>query len=564
MILHGMINNFNETIINDLPSDILKQLKNLKKERYTDNNSNLLGLIWDETEFVCNKFIDTDLLNIEIDKSELLKDIKFHIIFNVYISILNKNKKPLSLRQCFSKNYDYTDDDTDFDYKYYNFDKKWVKSIKSIFSPDYNDWVGDSDFYSYFYKDSFDEYSTFTQRKRINQYAIYADPKLFYTVINSWNSCPYNKKNILGMNFSKLEKFYGELKNVVDLSHSRLSKTINAYYIERIFNISFLKNLSEYIQNKFESELEYRIKYIECYKIIKLLKHSKIIKLKIDKIYKFLKGKYKFINSPFKPDKEALMKSKIIRLTKEKIYKSSNIYVSKTIPYKDDEELDKIILNLLQEKYLDINNPERFPYINSQINASIRLMLSTQLLSIPMIFSRYNYIDIISTAYEKVDEKDIYWADRLKNKFLYLSNYILPLISKTYYYLLYTHFKDIYSTEEEVVNFIKDLLEDYIKNNFDYYNLNTIMINDEDRDIFRNIGSEAFQINVTELIYNYNYYHSPTLDEENILDYMDILNGEDSLKNQVLANRYNNYIYYDNFPFNRLYSNYKIFKNNSL
>lgn len=81
---------------NKLLEGILESLDDLYiSSFYTPDDNNLCFFdgIWDKTKDICEKYIKTDWFqNWGIETNEIFQDIKFHVIFNIYLFIYYRTR----------------------------------------------------------------------------------------------------------------------------------------------------------------------------------------------------------------------------------------------------------------------------------------------------------------------------------------------------------------------------------------------------------------------------------------------------------------------------------------
>jgi|GEM_PF-2214377 len=200
-------------------------------------------------------------------------------------------------------------------------------------------------------------------------------------------------------------------------------------------------------------------------------------------------------------------------------------------------------------------------YHNYKIYAANKLLILSEIASIPMVFSRDKYIDIFDKIYEdKIDEET--WRTKLSCNIYYLNNYLIPLLARQYYLMLFYR----YNNEKDTHSIICNLLENYIKDNSSKYDYNKLLVNENN--IQNDIESQALQVNATNIVYNYcnyrtNFYRDNYCEEDEEYNNYDIFNNMKQFEKEtvdfinLLDTRYNYYTYQDKFPFNKIYLNYK-------
>ncbi|MCD2346861.1 hypothetical protein [Clostridium guangxiense] len=247
--------------------------------------------------------------------------------------------------------------------------------------------------------------------------------------------------------------------------------------------------------------------------------------------------------------------------------KYNNNEVSKE-EYNGSETIVRISKMFYIERFFNVSFLDRLTkFINSKYDNDIkngeeesiarqkqakRLLLLSEIASIPMIFSRNKYIDIFNAQYinTKVDFCISY--DKFLNSLYYLNLYLIPLMTRVYYYLLFTY---TVITQNKSHNFIYNTLTNYINNNFEEYNYEEIASNVLDK--FKDDEySKALQINVTNKIYNFQYSRENIDLNFDIFDTMKNMDSEMSLPSQVqnLWLKVNKYVI--DFPINNEYLMY--------
>lgn len=329
-----------------------------------------------------------------------------------------------------------------------------------------------------------------TRNEANNEILVYVDSFIFATVIENWDECPYNGKYKFGINFKKLYKFYDKLKNIIINTDDEVEKIVRVYILERFFGISLISKLADYM-------LE-----------LKELNDAKY-KDKLEKYKSYNKEYVDIVDNEFKwQEKKRILKNNI------------------------DDKFSYLIGN--------------YGYLSDL------LLILSKIVAIPMVFSRDKYIEKISTSYEKNKtkfNKDL----QLEYNLYYLNYYMIPLLSKVYYFILIQYIRT-YKID------MKSILEKYIKQNFQIYDYKKFCLKDK-KSFEKKIG-EAFQINITEIIYNYNQGRIDFKnDGENIIEIVKKLKNDCS--NLIQNNfKYNFQAYNLGFPQNTIYSIYKNNKDN--
>jgi hypothetical protein len=244
-----------------------------------------------------------------------------------------------------------------------------------------------------------------------------------------------------------------------------------------------------------------------------------------------------------------------------KFYEYFEKYISKS-----NDNIDNIIMVYTIERLFNIS----FIYhlstyiknlngeIDQQLQADILLSLS-EIVSIPMVFNRNKYINSI---FAKKDYGHIInWQVELKCQLYYLNSYIIPLLERVYYYLIFQYAQNnCQNNNKKSYDFIEKHLKQYVEDNNEKYNYREAMIDNKYE--FKNlIGDEPFQINVTEIIYNYKYERGAIEKGKDIIATMQHLK-EDITMSQLFENKYNWNTYESNFPYNLIYSIYNSNKEN--
>ncbi|WP_207649435.1 hypothetical protein [Clostridium kluyveri] len=254
MILEDIYKEFN-----NFPSDIMDEIDKHKFKLKNINNNYFLDEIWKITIDICKKYIEAEWIkNLGIKKSLLTEDIKFHSILNIYLSIINKDLKGWSLDECADDYYTniccsdkYSSKDLDDIIK--NLKMKfpmWFQCNKNC-SNNY------SDFYRCFYEDILEK-----NRKK-DTILIYIYPEIFYTVIDLWRTCPYNPKKLHKINLKQLSSFHEKLHIIITKTNNEFDKIIKSYIIERLFNISYIHTLYEYMIKLYKQEVNELNDYIK-------------------------------------------------------------------------------------------------------------------------------------------------------------------------------------------------------------------------------------------------------------------------------------------------------------
>ncbi len=219
------------------------------------------------------------------------------------------------------------------------------------------------------------------------------------------------------------------------------------------------------------------------------------------------------------------------------------------------------------------------------ISSANKLLVLSELVSIPIVFSRNKYIQSINTLYES-NINDLNWKSKFRCGIYYLNTYLIPLLIRLYYIILFYNFLK----EDDGNICIKNLLEEYIKENSQKYNYKNFYEVDENS-LKKLLTADSLQVNATEIIYSYKYHRDKIKfsmdcknESERILQ-VDMEKGkirekirikkndkkvydifenmkdiEKEIYHQELYNfnyKYDYNFYMNNFPNNILYSNYK-------
>ncbi|AKA67297.1 hypothetical protein [Clostridium scatologenes] len=188
-------------------------------------------------------------------------------------------------------------------------------------------------------------------------------------------------------------------------------------------------------------------------------------------------------------------------------------------------------------------------------NPSGVLMDFSNLVSIPMIFSRNKYINMIFNSYKNQEittstNKEGNHRENLKLVINYLNYWVLSLMQSVFYNLIFLYSK---KNRIDVDYYIESLLVKYIESNRRQYQITDII---GDISNLKNLElPKEIEINITELIYNFQYDRLIIEKGEKIEDFIERLK-ENFLKG-YLDNKYNYYNYNYNFPFNNILSTYK-------
>lgn len=612
MNFYDMFLESNSRIFNDIPSDITIEINKIKKLESDD-----LDKIWNITKIMCKNYIKTDYIEkLGIDVNELLEDIKFHSILNIYIVIKNKDKKDKSLKKLleeyYDKNFEMEDDYETFVNKFY--DK--IEKCKDNFCCDKSN-IYKSDFYSFFYK--------IIENERKASYNFMDFNILYYIIINN-NKCPYNNEYLGGTTFKNIDRFYrsinNNLRNNFD-SNGKLDHIIQDYTIERLFNISFLYSLSGYVNERLNRNIKL-IKYINYFKYVlevKKIIHKKMIYKKI-KYIKDTNIKINDLESIIKDIKDRKIIFNRIELIRDtydikkilaEILGEDNISIIKnfidsiklrdivddlslksikdTMSYEEKNNLedmananiqsmkeilelidikiedieenhikidDTIILNLIAINRIDqglnkLKYMTKVNYNSTYIRSTEakRLSFLAEIVSIPLVFCRSKYIQSIDEYYKKKYDFTLAHSILTRN-LLYLNSVLIPLLSRVYYISLC-----ICKNNNE--NCIRNLLGKYINKNESKYMLNkeSHYINDGTREY-----NNAFEINATQIIYNYRNIRKSVDKNANLKCILDMVDefGKKVINNDFWKSDSKEDCYASSnskFPFNEKYYDYK-------
>lgn len=148
---------------------------------------------------------------------------------------------------------------------------------------------------------------------------------------------------------------------------------------------------------------------------------------------------------------------------------------------------------------------------NIQLNEGQRTLLLSNIVSIPMIFSRRKYINSINKEYEKKydmnGEVDVKKSKKIRLEFIdnlfYLNNFLVPLLIRTYYDVLIMYLKYLCKGKENRLEKFDRLLKRYLEINYEKYCVDPIPDN-----IWSTLSNNleiALQANITKIIYDYDY-----------------------------------------------------------
>ena len=468
MKFYDMISNYGKDILDELPNEIQNELKEIKFGNIGNSTTGILNDIWEVAKDKCKNYINTDWIeNSGIKKDILFEDIKYHSIFTLFLSIINKDSEKKTIVDCIDEYGDLEEEnslgDNDVkkgnspEYALTHFDDKFNEWVEILNDHEYSNGFDDSDLSNYFIKGIQGE-----NAKDNDSLLVDIDPIIFYNVIKFWKECPYNKKYSSGMAFKKLNIFYNKFQDSIEELENnnidKIDKIIQAYTIERLFNISFVYRLANYVSEKNRENIEKDInrnkEEIEKYK---------------EKVEKDIE-KYKEGTEEYK-----------VELDKQGYYED--------VARKSIKSFEKCNFILIPENY--------------EIISADTLLVLSEIVSIPMVFCRNRYIEIINTAYER-SIKDNEWVDNLRSGFSYLNDYMIPLLLRVYYYLIFSYMKSIYRNGD-IDCFIKKLFKEYIKENSLKYSYEELIV-DEKYKAKKHFGNEAFQVNVTKIVYNYKFF----------------------------------------------------------
>lgn len=507
-VFYEMLSKFGFDILSELPEDIQFELEEKKISeligKELDDSTLILNFMWERTKEICENYISAKWIDdLGIDKKVLLDDIKSYCIFSIYLSIINENTEGKTIEQCADKYYTDIDGSNEADIIKKKFRNSFLKWLKLFSNGEYADGFINSDLYFYLLEG--------TQVNEYDEFLISIDPLIFYQIIDTWNKCPYSSDNSNGMPFKKLYRFHRDLKKLINRSENLLDTYTKTFTIERIFHISFLSNLVHYVNNKY------------CKDIDKYNKDAEKFKQKTKDIY--------------------------------------------------GEEYSQMLLKGYEssEKY--------------NIAAANRLLFLSEIVDIPMIFCRNKYIDMVNISYES-NIKDVNWKLKFRCGIYYLNSYLLPILIRLYYLIIFYRF----SGKEDSNKYISQLLKEYIEMNPEEYNYKNL--NNVDEILFKKgLDLEALQVNATKIIYNYEFCRNKfkiNEDDKKVFERVlqldieqknvrykvrerknynksyDILENMRNLENEIYVqeahdfqNIYNIVFYKQNFPKNKLYSNYK-------
>lgn len=155
--------------------------------------------------------------------------------------------------------------------------------------------------------------------------------------------------------------------------------------------------------------------------------------------------------------------------------------------------------------------------------ASQQLIYLMDIISIPLVFKRNEYLKI-ANGNSNIDRKGIF-----------LLNSIIPLMTNVLYKVLNLSCK---KNKKEIYY----LGMDYIDKNQNYYNYEQLWV--KPNELLNSCSNEALEVNITHLVYNYNFKRNPNREEENWFAILDELY------------KYNFDTYTLNFPENTIYNKY--------
>lgn len=404
-----------------LPDNVVKKL--MFYEYQSHNGTCDLDTIWNVVNDVCKDCVDWEYIkNIGLDIFQLLKDIFAYSVITVYSSIVYKEESDMSYRKSLGVILNKTSNELLGELKYGDSLKKWADINDQLLTRRQPHLC---DFYCAW--NSFVKYSNYGYE--INSY----DIKMFFYIIDNWINCPYNTRHIMGITFKKISKFFENITKVIN-SDDFISCCLKYYETERIFNITFIYQLTVFIKEK---------------------------------------------------------------------YSQSDIFEGSI----HNESAARDIYDL------------------------------ASLVSLPLAFSRHNYIEKLYGCY---NNREIV----IKNFTSYICGFVIPLYGNVYEFL-------IISMAQSDVNTIKKVLEKFIIDNKQYFNYDKVKESiNKIKDI--DLSSEV-QINITELIYNFSFDGRERNDGN-----IEKIN-ENSVKSFSEV-KYNYQNYYLNFPYNNIYNTYNINK----
>lgn len=364
--------------INYIPDELKMKINNIDMGfLYISKDTNILNNIWRIAYDLCKDNISMNYLTkVGFQEDMLFDDIKNHCIFTIFASIKFRNIPKKSLREILCDSKGITSKELFETNDYNEFYKKYKHFLNSIFNIDNFDFLD--------FCDCMDNSIAIASKGyKIEFY----NSKLFTFFVENWIECPCINKNINNNSFERLCKYGSELIAILFKNSNELyeDKCLNAYVIERFFNISFINSLATFWKNEF---------------------------------------------------------------------------------------------------------------INIKINNELFMKYISQLASIPMIFSRDKYLNIIYNR-----KKLNYEIDYVKRDFAlrYLNHQVLPIITKVYYYLINLYARHLHSEDYQIVNYIEQQITEYINGNKDKYQYENII--NGIKTLNNSSVSPEMQLNMSKLIY---------------------------------------------------------------
>ena len=325
----------------------------------------------------------------------------------------------------------------------------------------------------------------------------------YYSKIN--DSDPEKSKLKFEMNFKKFiidfidgnykrgffhSDFYYIFENGIDINRESSNEKILSY-IEPLILHEILANWDTCpynINNKkgmtFEGLLNYRKKYNILMIEDKDEIHNLIISFIVERLFHI-----SFLNRLAEITGEEYEENIKKQSQNVRMYKNKDKYTQ-------DEKY-----NYLLKIHYDSTYDNKDEY---KILLASHLLMLTEIVSCPMVFFRNEYINMINKEY-KDKLCDNYQILKLRSSFYYLNSFLIPFLVKQYYINLFNLFHDEKHMADEK---IKEILKEYLIKNLSHYNYRGLykeVDNEKFKEFFTVATYEAFQINVTELIYNYSF-----------------------------------------------------------
>lgn len=201
---------------------------------------------------------------------------------------------------------------------------------------------------------------------------------------------------------------------------------------------------------------------------------------------------------------------------------------------------------------------------NIQVNEAEKLFYLVQLANTPLVFARSKYIDNICKKYDiesNYKEGELYNISKYISKsckfegeLFYLNRYLIPIMIKTYYSLLWLYMNR--GIELEPIIETRKTLIMYINENSKIYNINKI-----DKWKYRNnYIAKAMQVNLTHTFFRYCGEQKVIYNYEDVLKIMK--DKEKDLKRKSEPNTFQQGIYdrhFYQYPFNQIFNEYQVY-----